>query len=143
MRNDADDLLKLAKDAVAIISIYNGDLVRALYHQLDRTGDRDGFDIAIENAKEARWWLERAARVLGCLPPTLLDESLGLAPAPASAAALDDQTRALLDRYVRSTGEVRRHIAATIAAVRTDNIRLRRRLRMLKCSRREITIRAD
>lgn len=65
MRDDADDLLELTKDAVTIIRIYKGDLVRALYHQFDRTCDWDGFFIALESAKVTRWWLERAARVLG------------------------------------------------------------------------------
>lgn len=77
----------------------------------------------MESAIKARWWLERAARILRDLPPTLLNTSRGVAPERAGDAVLDDQTRALLDCYVESDGEVRRHIAVTLAAVRRDNMR--------------------
>lgn len=136
MPDRADNLLKLVKDAVAIISVYKGDLVRDLHHRYELTCDLEGFGIALEEAKVTRWWLERAARLLDGESLTLLDQCLAAIRARAPQVALDDQTRKLLDLYVQSTDEVRGHIALTIAATRKDNIRLRRRLRMLQSGRR-------
>jgi len=55
MPDSADNLLKLVKDAVTIIEIYKGCLVRAVYHSTDL----DGRDIALDGAKVAREWLAR------------------------------------------------------------------------------------
>lgn len=135
MPDSADDLLKLVKDAVTIIEIYKGDLVSVMYHSTDS----DGSYIALDGAKVARGWLERAERLLGGKPTTLLDKSLGTVPLAkerrSDNIALDEQTRDLLDLYARSDDEVRQHIVSTVAMALGQNTRFRRRIKVLQSDR--------
>lgn len=148
MSDGEDDLLKLVKDALVILDIYQGDLGRIAFYSKDQI-DRG---VAEDGRVVAAWWITRAERALGLSASDLLNKNLGASPLGPSLekvpledaeTALDVHVGQLLKLYAQGGQELQAHVVGMVKETIKENLRLRRRIRTFQERSKKAKLKAE